>query len=203
MKYVSIRKKLLFTLLSICSLFSIALIVILSFAMHQANEVETLKNDVSKRATILKERGDWFQAQVAGLQEYLLSHDQKGLDKFNREGKKLADTREKVTSDKKLPEGMKEAILMGGKWRSVIDNEVLPLAREGKWDEASKIALAQTDYVNDLLSRFTKYTNEENDKRDALIADVESSSSLIQYIIFFSLITCTLTSILLAWWFSG
>ena len=45
---------------------------------------------------------------------------------------------------------MKEAILMGGKWRSVIDNEVLPLAREGKWDEASKIALAQTDYVNDL-----------------------------------------------------
>lgn len=117
--------------------------------------------------------------------------------------KKLADTREKVTSDKKLPEGMKEAILMGGKWRSVIDNEVLPLAREGKWDEASKIALAQTDYVNDLLSRFTKYANEENDKRDALIADVESSSSLIQYIIFFSLITCTVTSILLAWWFSG
>lgn len=72
------------------------------------------------------------------------------MDKFNREGKKLADTREKVTSDKKLSEGMKEAILMGGKWRSVIDNEVLPLAREGKWDEASKIALAQTDYVNDL-----------------------------------------------------
>lgn len=203
MKYVSIRKKLLFTLLSICSLFSIALIVILSFAMSQASEIEMLKNDVSKRATILKERGDWFQAQVAGLQEYLLSHDQKGLDKFNREGKKLADTREKVTSDKKLSEGMKEAILMGGKWRSVIDNEVLPLAREGKWDEASKIALAQTDYVNDLLSRFTKYANEENDKRDALIADVESSSSLIQYIIFFSLITCTVTSILLAWWFSG
>ncbi|MEH7647104.1 methyl-accepting chemotaxis protein [Bacillus toyonensis] len=203
MKYVSIRKKLLFTLLSISSLFSIALIVILSFAMHQASEIETLKNDVSKRATILKERGDWFQAQVAGLQEYLLSHDQKGLNKFNREGKKLADTREKVTSDKKLPEGMKEAILMGAKWRSVVDNEVLPLAREGKWDEASKIALAQTDYVNDLLSRFTKYTNEENDKRDVLIADVESSSSLIQYIIFFSLITCTLTSILLAWWFSG
>ncbi|MED0941160.1 methyl-accepting chemotaxis protein [Bacillus mycoides] len=203
MKYVSIRKKLLFTLLSISSLFSIALIVILSFAMNQASEIETLKNDVSKRATILKERGDWFQAQVAGLQEYLLSHDQKGLDKFNREGKKLADTREKVTSDKKLPEGMKEAILMGAKWRSVVDNEVLPLAREGKWDEASKIALAQTDYVNDLLSRFTKYANEENDKRDVLIADVESSSSLIQYIIFFSLITCTLTSILLAWWFSG
>ena len=98
---------------------------------------------------------------------------------------------------------MKEAILMGGKWRSVIDNEVLPLAREGKWDEASKIALSQTDYVNDLLGRFNKYTNEENEKRDALIADVESSSSLIQYIIFFSLITCTLTSILLAWWFSG
>ncbi|WP_420975105.1 methyl-accepting chemotaxis protein [Bacillus thuringiensis] len=203
MKYVSIRKKLLFTLLSISSLFSIALIVILSFAMNQASEIETLKNDVSKRATILKERGDWFQAQVAGLQEYLLSHDQKGLDKFNREGKKLADTREKVTSDKKLPEGMKEAILMGGKWRSVIDNEVLPLAHEGKWDEASKIALAQTDYVNDLLGRFNKYTNEENEKRDALIADVESSSSLIQYIIFFSLITYTLTSILLAWWFSG
>lgn len=203
MKYISIRKKLLFTLLSICSLFSIALIIILTFAMNQANEVETLKNDVSKRATILKERGDWFQAQVAGLQEYLLSHDQKGLDKFNREGKKLADTREKVTSDKKLPEGMKEAILMGAKWRSVIDNEVLPLASEGKWDEASKIALAQTDYVNDLLSRFTKYANEENEKRDTLIAEVQSSSSLIQYIIFFSLITCTITSILLAWWFSG
>ncbi|MGR5998087.1 hypothetical protein ACT7DF_26245 [Bacillus cereus] len=54
MKYVSIRKKLLFTLLSISSLFSIALIVILSFAMNQASEIETLKNDVSKRATILK-----------------------------------------------------------------------------------------------------------------------------------------------------
>lgn len=45
--------------------------------MNQASEIETLKNDVSKRATILKERGDWFQGQVAGLQEYLLSHDQK------------------------------------------------------------------------------------------------------------------------------
>ncbi len=59
-----------------------------------------------------------------------------------------------MITDKKLPEGMKEAILMGGEWRSVIDNEVLPLAREAKWDEASKIALSQTDYVNDLLGRF-------------------------------------------------
>lgn len=107
--------------------------------MNQANEVETLKNDVSKRATILKERGDWFQAQVAGLQEYLLSHDQKGLDKFNREGKKLADTREKVTSDKKLPEGMKEAILMGAKWRSVVDNEVLPLHVKGNGTKHPKL----------------------------------------------------------------
>ena len=36
-------EKLLFTLLSISSLFSIALIVILSFAMNQASEIETLK----------------------------------------------------------------------------------------------------------------------------------------------------------------
>ena len=36
-------EKLLFTLLSISSLFSIALIVILSFAMSQASEIEMLK----------------------------------------------------------------------------------------------------------------------------------------------------------------
>ena len=36
-------EKLLFTLLSISSLFSIALIVILSFAISQASEIETLK----------------------------------------------------------------------------------------------------------------------------------------------------------------
>ncbi|WP_420897438.1 hypothetical protein [Bacillus cytotoxicus] len=113
MKQIGIRKKLLFMFLGICSLFSIALIIILSYAISETHKAETLKSEVSKRATILKERGDWFQAQVAGLQEYLLSHDQKGLDKFNREGKKLADTRKEVTSDKKLSEGMKEAILMG------------------------------------------------------------------------------------------
>ncbi|AWC30410.1 methyl-accepting chemotaxis protein [Bacillus cytotoxicus] len=203
MKQIGIRKKLLFMFLGICSLFSIALIIILSYAISETHKAETLKSEVSKRATILKERGDWFQAQVAGLQEYLLSHDQKGLDKFNREGKKLADTRKEVTSDKKLSEGMKEAILMGGKWRSVIDNEVLPLAREGKWEEASKIAIEQTDYVNDLLDRFTKYANEEKEKQNQLIEDIHTSSEFIQYIIFFSLIACTIISILLAWWFSG
>ncbi|MFJ8529414.1 methyl-accepting chemotaxis protein [Bacillus sp. NPDC094106] len=203
MKYVGIRKKLLFMLLGICSLFSIALIIILTFATTQAREADTLEHDVSRRAAILKERGDWFQAQVAGLQEYLLSHDQKGLEKFNREGKKLADTRQAVTSDKNIPEGMKEAILMGGKWRSVIDNEVLPLAREGKWEEASKIAMEQTDFVNDLLNRFTKYANDEKEKQNQLIESIHSSTKFIQYVICVSLIICTVLAIILAWWFSG
>ncbi|MEH7457742.1 methyl-accepting chemotaxis protein [Bacillus sp. JJ1127] len=203
MKYVGIRKKLLFMLLGICSLFSIALIIILTFATTQAREADTLEHDVSRRAAILKDRGDWFQAQVAGLQEYLLSHDQKGLEKFNSEGKKLADTRKEVTSDKSIPEGMREAILMGGKWRSVIDNEVLPLAREGKWEEASKIAMEQTDVVNDLLNRFTKYANDEREKQNQLIESIHNSTKFIQYVIVFSLIICTILAILLAWWFSG
>lgn len=36
---------------------------------------------------------------------------------------------------------MKEVILMGGKWCSVIDNEVLFFVFEGKWDEVFKIVL--------------------------------------------------------------
>ena len=44
--------------------------------MNQASEIETLKM-MYQKSDDFKERGDWFQAQVAGLQEYLLSHDQK------------------------------------------------------------------------------------------------------------------------------
>ena len=65
MKYVSIRK-LLFTLLSISSLFSIALIVILSFAMNQASEIETLKmmyqksDDFKRTWRLVPSTSCWF-----------------------------------------------------------------------------------------------------------------------------------------------
>ena len=203
MKYVSIRKKLIFMLLSVCSLFGIALAVILFFATSQAQQAETLQADVSRKATILKERGDLFQAQVAGLQGYLLLHDEKELDRFNKAGKQLADTREQVTNDKSLPQEMKDTINMGAKWRGVMDNQVIPLTREGKWDEATKIALQQNEIVDTILGNFAKYTAQENTKRDELIDQMKHSSTLIQLIIFISLITCTIVALILAWWFSG
>lgn len=189
--------------LSICSLFGIALLIILFFATNQVQQAETLQSDVSRKAIILKERGDWFQEQVAGLQEYLLSHDPQSLEKFNAAGKKLADTRAEVTSDESLPQEMRDTIALGGDWRAVIDNEVLPLTREGKWDEATKIAMEQTDIVNEILSKFNAYTQQANDKHDELIKQMKSSSTLIKYIIFSSLILCTVIAIILAWWLSG
>ncbi len=85
------EKKLLFTLLSISSLFSIALIVILSFAMNQASEIETLKNDVSKRATIFKKNVAIGSKHKLLVYKNICYHMiKKGLDKFNREGKKIS-----------------------------------------------------------------------------------------------------------------
>ncbi|PGZ97985.1 methyl-accepting chemotaxis protein [Bacillus pseudomycoides] len=203
MKYVSIRKKLIFMLLSICSLFGIALAVILFFATSQAHQAEILQADVARKATIIKERGDLFQAQAASLHNYLLLHDEKELEQFYKAGKQLADTREKVTSDKSLPQGLKDTINMGAKWRSVMDNEVIPLTREGKWDEATKIALQQDKISDTILANFAKYTAQGNAQCDKLIDQIKHSSSLIQFIIFISLITCTIIALILAWWFSG
>ncbi|MEH6890575.1 methyl-accepting chemotaxis protein [Bacillus sp. JJ864] len=203
MKYVSIRKKLIFMLLSVCLLFSIALAVILFFSTSQAHQAEILQSDVSRKATILKERGDLFQAQVSGLHDYLLAHNEKDLEKFNKAGKQLADTREKITSDTSLPQEMKDTINMGGKWRSVMDNQVLPLTKEGKWEEASKIALQQNEIGDTILANFKKYTDQENAKRDELINQIKHSSTVMQFTIFLSLILCTIIALILAWWFSG
>ncbi|MEH7462024.1 methyl-accepting chemotaxis protein [Bacillus thuringiensis] len=203
MKYVSIRKKFIFMLLSVCLLFSIALAVILFFSTSQAHQAEILQSDVSRKATILKERGDLFQAQVSGLHDYLLAHNEKDLEKFNKAGKQLADTREKITSDTSLPQEMKDTINIGGKWRSVMDNQVLPLTREGKWEEASKIALQQNEIGDTILANFKKYTDQENAKRDELINQIKHSSTVMQFTIFLSLILCTIIAFILAWWFSG
>ncbi|PEA53682.1 methyl-accepting chemotaxis protein [Bacillus pseudomycoides] len=203
MKYVSIRKKLIFMLLSVCLLFSIALAVILFFSTSQAHQAEILQADVSRKATILKERGDLFQAQVSGLHDYLLAHSEKDLEKFNKAGKQLADTREKITSDTSLPQEMKDTINMGGKWRNVMDNQVLPLTREGKWEEASKIALQQNEIGDTILANFKKYTDQENAKRDELINQIKHSSTVMQFTIFLSLTLCTIIAFILAWWFSG
>ncbi|WP_020062346.1 methyl-accepting chemotaxis protein [Bacillus sp. 123MFChir2] len=203
MKYVSIRKKLIFMLLSVCLLFSIALAVILFFSTSQAHQAEILQSDVSRKATILKERGDLFQAQVSGLHDYLLAHNEKDLAKFNKAGKQLADTREKITSDTSLPQEMKDTINMGGKWRSVMDDQVLPLTREGKWEEASKISLQQNEIGDTILANFKKYTDQENAKRDELINQIKHSSTVMQFTIFLSLILCTIIALILAWWLSG
>ncbi|CAM4050459.1 chemotaxis protein [Bacillus manliponensis] len=203
MNNLGIRKKLVLMFSGICSLFGISLVIILLFTMNQANETKILKDEVSRRATILKERGDLFQAQVSGLQGYLLSQDKKQLEKFNQAGEQLAATREQVTKDKHLSGEIKETVLMGKEWRAIIDEKVIPLTEEGNWEEASKIALENSELVETALQNFAMFAKNEDKKRDTLIASLEQTSDIIQYAVFLSLVICSMLSIVLALSFSN
>lgn len=203
MNNLGIRKKIVLMFLGICSLFGISLIIILLFTMNQANETKILKDEVSRRATILKERGDLFQAQVSGLQGYLLSQDKKQLEKYHEAGQQLAATREQVTKDKHLSGEIKETVLMGKEWTAIINEKVIPLTEDGNWEEASNVALENSELVETALQNFAMFATKEDQKRDKLIANLERTSDFIQYIVFLSLIACTLLSIVLALWFSN
>ncbi|MCZ2969429.1 hypothetical protein NYY93_20740, partial [Acinetobacter baumannii] len=61
MNFVSIRKKLMFMMGTICALFGVALAFILFFAIDQSRKAETLQKEISPLATELKERGDAYQ----------------------------------------------------------------------------------------------------------------------------------------------
>ncbi|CKE46774.1 hypothetical protein ACTFOJ_12190 [Bacillus cereus group sp. MYBK77-1] len=57
MSFISIRKKLMFMMGTICALFGIALAFILFFAIDQSRQAEALQKEISPLATQLKEPG--------------------------------------------------------------------------------------------------------------------------------------------------
>ncbi|MED2983762.1 methyl-accepting chemotaxis protein [Bacillus thuringiensis] len=203
MNFVSIRKKLMFMMGTICALFGIALAFILFFAIDQSRKAETLQKEISPLATELKERGDAYQVQLSALRGYLLQHDQVELDKFNEMSKRLEDSKDKLLSNPKASSSVKSTMELGSTWRKFVEEKVFTLAKEQKWEEALQVASSENGTVYKVIGDFTNYSNEQAKLREQSIEKIDQSALLIEYVIFLSLVICIVAAIILAWWFSG
>ncbi|QWG30412.1 methyl-accepting chemotaxis protein [Bacillus mycoides] len=203
MNFMSIRKKLLFMMGTICALFGIALAFILFFAVDQSHKAETLQKDISPLATELKERGDAYQVQLSALRGYLLQHDQVELDKFHEMSKLLEDNKTQLLSNPNISQSVKDTMELGSTWRIFIEEKVFSLAKEQKWEEALQVASKENGTVYKVIGNFTNYSNEQAKLREQSIEKIDQSSLLIEYIVFLSLVICIIVALILAWWFSG
>ncbi|MGS0475064.1 methyl-accepting chemotaxis protein [Bacillus mycoides] len=203
MNFMSIRKKLLFMMGTICALFGIALAFILFFAVDQSHKAETLQKDISPLATELKERGDAYQVQLSALRGYLLQHDQVELDKFHEMSKLLEDNKAQLLSNPNVSQSVKDTMELGSTWRIFIEEKVFSLAKEQKWEEALQLASSENGTVYKVIGDFTNYSNEQAKLREQSIEKIDQSSLLIEYIVFLSLVICIIVALILAWWFSG
>lgn len=203
MNFVSIRKKLMFMMGTICALFGIALAFILFFAIDQSRKAETLQKEISPLATELKERGDAYQVQLSALRGYLLQHDQVELDKFNEMSKRLEDSKDKLLSNPNASSSVKSTMELGSTWRKFVEEKVFTLAKEKKWEEALQVASSENGTVYKVIGDFTNYSNEQAKLREQSIEKIDQSALLIEYVIFLSLVICIVAAIILAWWFSG
>ncbi|MGL6032058.1 MAG: methyl-accepting chemotaxis protein, partial [Kurthia gibsonii] len=203
MNFVSIRKKLMFMMGTICALFGVALAFILLFAIDQSRKAETLQKEISPLATELNERGDAYQVQLSALRGYLLQHDQVELDKFNEMSKRLEDSKDKLLSNPNLSSSVKSTMELGSTWRKFIEEIVFTLAKEQKWEEALQVASSENGTVYKVIGDFTNYSNEQARLREQSIEKIDQSALLIEYVIFLSLVVCIIVAIILAWWFSG
>lgn len=203
MNFISIRKKLMFMMGTICALFGIALAFILFFAIDQSRKAETLQKEISPLATELKERGDAYQVQLSALRGYLLQHDQVELDKFNEMSKRLEDSKDKLLSNPNISQSVKDTMNLGSTWRKFIEEKVFTLAKEQKWEEALQVASTENGSVYKVIGDFTNYSNEQAKLRDQSIKKIDQSSLQIEYVIFLSIVICIIVAIILAWWFSG
>ncbi|CUB08589.1 Methyl-accepting chemotaxis protein McpB [Bacillus cereus] len=203
MSFISIRKKLIFMMGTICALFGIALVFILFFAIDQSHQAEELQKEISPLATQLKERGDAYQVQLSALRGYLLQHDQVEFDKFNAMSKELEDKKEQLLSNPNLSQSVKATMESGLTWRKFIEEKVFPLAKEQKWEEALQVAYAENGTVYKVIGDFTNYSNEQAKLRDQSIEKIDQFSLLIEYVVFLSLVLCIIVATILTWWFSG
>lgn len=203
MNFVSIRKKLMFMMGTICALFGIALAFILFFAIDQSRKAETLQKEISPLATELKERGDAYQVQLSALRGYLLQHDQVELDKFNEMSKRLEDSKDKLLSNPNASSSVKSTMELGSTWRKFVEEKVFTLAKAQKWEEALQVASSENGTVYKVIGDFTNYSNEQAKLREQSIEKIDQSALLIEYVIFLSLVICIVAAIILAWWFSG
>ncbi|MGH0431307.1 methyl-accepting chemotaxis protein [Bacillus hominis] len=203
MNFMSIRKKILFMIGTICALFGIALAFILFFAVDQSHKAETLQKDISPLATELKERGDAYQVQLSALRGYLLQHDQVELDKFHEMSKLLEDNKVQLLSNPNVAQSVKDTMELGSTWRKFVEEKVFSLAKEQKWEEALQLASSENGTVYKVIGDFTNYSNEQAKLREQSIEKIDQSSLLIEYIIFLSLVICIIVALILAWWFSG
>ncbi|PGM59401.1 methyl-accepting chemotaxis protein [Bacillus cereus] len=203
MNFISIRKKLMFMMGTICALFGIALAFILFFAIDQTRKAEALQKEISPLATELKERGDAYQVQLSALRGYLLQHDQVELDKFHEMSKLLEDKKAQLLSNPNVSQSVKDTMELGSTWRKFIEEKVFSLAKEQKWDEALQVASSENGTVYKVIGDFTNYSNEQAKLREQSIEKIDQSALLIEYVIFLSLVICIVVAIILAWWFSG
>ncbi|MED0961626.1 methyl-accepting chemotaxis protein [Bacillus paramycoides] len=203
MSFMSIRKKLLFMMGTVCALFGIALAFILFFAIDQTRKAEALQKEISPLATELKERGDAYQVQLSALRGYLLQHDQVELDKFHEMSKLLEDKKAQLLSNPNVSQSVKDTMELGSTWRKFIEEKVFSLAKEQKWDEALQVASSENGTVYKVIGDFTNYSNEQAKLREQSIEKIDQSALLIEYVIFLSLVICIVVAIILAWWFSG
>ncbi|WP_439874493.1 methyl-accepting chemotaxis protein [Bacillus mycoides] len=203
MNFISIRKKLMFMMGTICALFGIALAFILYFAIDQSHKAEALQKEISPFATDLKERGDAYQVQLSALRGYLLQHDQVELDKFNEMSKGLEDSKDKLLSNPNISQSVKKTMELGSTWRKFIEEKVFTLAKEQKWEEALQVASTENGTVYKVIGDFTNYSNEQTKLREQSIEKIDQSSLKIKYVVFLSLVICIITAMILAWWFSG
>ncbi|KFN03119.1 methyl-accepting chemotaxis protein [Bacillus clarus] len=203
MKFISIRKKLMFMTGIICTLFGIAFTLILFFTTDLSRKANVLQSDISPLATELKELGDAYQVQLSALRGYLLQHDQVELDKFQEMSKLLEDKKNHLLSHTNVSQQVKDTIQLGTTWREFIDSKVVSLTKEQRWEEAFQLVSKENETVYKVIGDFTKYSNEHSNLRDQSIETIDQLSTAIKYIVLFSLIICISLAVILARSFSN
>ncbi|MGR5962712.1 CHASE3 domain-containing protein [Bacillus paranthracis] len=108
MNFISIRKKLMFMMGTICALFGIALAFILFFTMDQSRQTEALQKRNLSSCNTIKRARRCLSSTLSALRGYLLQHDQVELDKFNSMSKLLEDKKEQLLSNPNLSESVKK-----------------------------------------------------------------------------------------------
>lgn len=203
MKFVSIRKKLMFILSTICALFGVALAFIFFFSWDQAQKTEVLQQDVSRKAILLKAQGDAYQVQLSALRGYLLQHNDTEVNKMLEIEKELNDRAKVLRADPTIPQEVKDTMVTGEEWISFLKENALPLAKEEKWDEMVQVAQSKNEMIYKVIDDFSKYSNDYNKQRENLIKEIEAAAAFIKYVILAAIVLCSLIALLLAWWFSG
>jgi methyl-accepting chemotaxis protein len=183
MEFMKLQGKMVCYFLVVVAVCAIGFGLIIYDSLKTKTDIGNVYTEELPRLLMVVEINEYCLEQAADIRSYLFNHDEQMITKYKKASNNTLSIARELLAQTSTPERRKlieEVITYATKYASIIDNNVVPLIKAGKIDEATAYNAEAVQVYNKMMPAVESLEHEYiNTTKRSLVSSIDSADNTL------------------------